>query len=241
MMPPDHTLTTRLTENKMAYYAEGKSTPLDVIGLTDEQYKTGEEAFVWLQNHFSASRAALEGAWDGTEFVIACAEDMGAFLKVLRSPDAERLFRGLFDVRHGRYRAPRRSPDAGKRAPVQVILKYTGTDMETSEIYASARQAVGWSQNQLAQAAGVAVLTVINIEKGRSNGRPGTRIALTAALEAAGVVFSPGMVSWYPPSEDDAVDPPYGDSGQRADDYSDADTGAGHDSSLGDGLGEEPI
>jgi transcriptional regulator with XRE-family HTH domain len=55
----------------------------------------------------------------------------------------------------------------------------------------AARALLGWSQDQLAQAAGVSIPTVKRLEAadGMLGGRPGTAARLQAALESAGVQF----------------------------------------------------
>ena len=53
----------------------------------------------------------------------------------------------------------------------------------------AARGLLGWSQQQLADAAGVGVVTVRQLENGQAQPRRATVSVITAALEEAGVEF----------------------------------------------------
>jgi DNA-binding XRE family transcriptional regulator len=53
----------------------------------------------------------------------------------------------------------------------------------------AARALVGWSQVDLADASGVALQSIKNIETGKTDPRLSTATALRAALEKAGVIF----------------------------------------------------
>jgi transcriptional regulator with XRE-family HTH domain len=53
----------------------------------------------------------------------------------------------------------------------------------------AARALVGWSQDQLAAASGVAKATIANFEAGKREPYARTLADLATALEAAGVVF----------------------------------------------------
>lgn len=55
----------------------------------------------------------------------------------------------------------------------------------------AARGLLGWSQDQLAEAANVARVTIANFETGRSRPVANNLAAIRAALEAAGVSFIP--------------------------------------------------
>lgn len=55
----------------------------------------------------------------------------------------------------------------------------------------AARALIGWTQADLAAAAGVSTVSVKNIEKGTTEPRVGTLSAMTRALEEAGVIFLP--------------------------------------------------
>ncbi|WP_040676194.1 helix-turn-helix transcriptional regulator [Nitrobacter sp. Nb-311A] len=48
---------------------------------------------------------------------------------------------------------------------------------------------LGWSQAELADASGVALQSIKNIETGRTDPRVSTATALRRALESAGVIF----------------------------------------------------
>lgn len=53
----------------------------------------------------------------------------------------------------------------------------------------AARALVGWSQAELANASGVALQSIKNIETGKTDPRLSTATALRRALERAGVIF----------------------------------------------------
>lgn len=61
--------------------------------------------------------------------------------------------------------------------------------MITPEQSRAGRGLLGWSQQQLANNAGVGLSTVRDFEKGRRTPTAGNADAIRAALEAAGVVF----------------------------------------------------
>lgn len=65
----------------------------------------------------------------------------------------------------------------------------------TPELVRAARSLVQWSQNDLAQQAGVAVSTVADFERGQRVPVTNNALAIRRALEMAGVVFTPGGVS----------------------------------------------
>jgi DNA-binding XRE family transcriptional regulator len=52
-----------------------------------------------------------------------------------------------------------------------------------------ARAMIGWSQNQLSEAAKVSRQTVVDFERGARTPYPNNLTALRTALEAAGVIF----------------------------------------------------
>jgi transcriptional regulator with XRE-family HTH domain len=53
----------------------------------------------------------------------------------------------------------------------------------------AARGLLGWSQQQLAERAAVGVVTVYQLESGKSAPRRATMTVIRQALEAAGVIF----------------------------------------------------
>lgn len=53
----------------------------------------------------------------------------------------------------------------------------------------AARALIGWKQTDLANAAGVSEMSVKNIERGATDPRASTLMAIQRALEAAGVMF----------------------------------------------------
>lgn len=58
----------------------------------------------------------------------------------------------------------------------------------------AARALVGWKQTDLAKASGVSEMSIKNIERGATDPRASTLLALQTALEGAGVVFlDPGV------------------------------------------------
>ena len=59
----------------------------------------------------------------------------------------------------------------------------------------AARSLLGWSQNDLASRAGVAVSTVADFERGQRNPVPNNASAIRYALESAGVQFTETGVS----------------------------------------------
>jgi transcriptional regulator with XRE-family HTH domain len=61
--------------------------------------------------------------------------------------------------------------------------------MMTSEQSRAARGLLDWSQQDLANEAGLGLSTVRDFEKGRREPLPANREAMQQALEAAGVVF----------------------------------------------------
>lgn len=67
-----------------------------------------------------------------------------------------------------------------------IIIKQEQTDMTPAECRA-ARALVGWSQQELAEMAGVSLSTVRNVEAGRHGRSLGTFISLSHALQSAGV------------------------------------------------------
>ena len=61
--------------------------------------------------------------------------------------------------------------------------------MITPEQCRAARALLGWSQQELADKAGVGIVTIHQLEAGTSQPRRATRDVLLRALEAAGVEF----------------------------------------------------
>jgi transcriptional regulator with XRE-family HTH domain len=62
----------------------------------------------------------------------------------------------------------------------------------TPEQCRMARAALNWTQNQLADASYVGIITIRNFELGKSQPNKSTLHLLRLALEAAGVVFTNG-------------------------------------------------
>lgn len=120
----------------------------------------------------------------GGEITIRSGHDMGCLVRALRSPEGARLFNRRF-LGEVRARGDRSAP---RRVPV-------GEPGAEADALALGRLLLRWSREVLAARSGVAVLTILNIEKGRSGGRPETRAALRGAMEAAGVVFGDEVVS----------------------------------------------
>ncbi len=56
----------------------------------------------------------------------------------------------------------------------------------------AARALLGWKQSDLAQASGLSLTALNNIERGAADPRVSTLGAIQAALEAAGVEFTDG-------------------------------------------------
>lgn len=53
----------------------------------------------------------------------------------------------------------------------------------------AARALVGWTREQLAEAAGTTTRTLARLEAGETEARPSTARAIRTALETAGVIF----------------------------------------------------
>lgn len=53
----------------------------------------------------------------------------------------------------------------------------------------AARALIAWKQTQLATAAGLSEMSVKNIERGTTDPRVSTMLAIQSALESAGVMF----------------------------------------------------
>jgi len=127
----------------------------------------------------------------GARIVIRNGSDMALLVRALRTPEGDRLFSRRFEE----HRPPNSGPVLfERRIPVGV----SGWDAEGIRL---GRMVLRWSRQRLATEAGTAQLTILNIETGRSGGRPETLAALRAAMEAAGVVFGPDFVEWVPPGD----------------------------------------
>lgn len=68
-------------------------------------------------------------------------------------------------------------------------------DPPSAEQVRAARSLLGWSQQDLAAKAGVAVSTIADFERGQRNPMPNNALAIRQALERAGIVFTEGGVS----------------------------------------------
>jgi transcriptional regulator with XRE-family HTH domain len=62
-------------------------------------------------------------------------------------------------------------------------------DMITPAQIRAARAIIGWKQTDLAAASGVSEMSIKNIERGATDPRASTLLALQTALEVAGVIF----------------------------------------------------
>jgi transcriptional regulator with XRE-family HTH domain len=74
-------------------------------------------------------------------------------------------------------------------AGIQQIAEFMQGGKMTAEQCRAARGLIGWSQTDLAGAAGVAVRTLISFEAGEREPYQRTLTALRSALESAGVDF----------------------------------------------------
>ena len=67
-------------------------------------------------------------------------------------------------------------------------------DMITPAQIRAARALIGWKQTDLAGASGISEMSIKNIERGATDPRASTLLAIQTALEGAGVVFlDPGV------------------------------------------------
>jgi transcriptional regulator with XRE-family HTH domain len=69
------------------------------------------------------------------------------------------------------------------------VAEHTTWYMFTPEQLRAARALLGWSRDQLAEAAGVSAIAIKSFERGVSDPRISTMMRLRTAVERAGVVF----------------------------------------------------
>ncbi len=96
-----------------------------------------------------------------------------------RHPDVEKEQNVLFHAAHVK---------AGKGLPAAMPRQWTEGELRPEQVGA-ARFLLGWSQTDLAQAAGVARSTVTHFENATRPSFPNVRAALRRALEGAGIEF----------------------------------------------------
>jgi transcriptional regulator with XRE-family HTH domain len=69
---------------------------------------------------------------------------------------------------------------------------------DAAHLILAAREALGWQRADLARASGVSVPTLTRIERGEAKPRHHTLVAISEALERAGVIFDlpePGVAA----------------------------------------------
>jgi transcriptional regulator with XRE-family HTH domain len=184
---------------------EAVSTP-----LTDHEINQGIVIFQYIMNTFG----------DGSGFSTRNGSDMAYLIRALQTMKSQRLLNRRFDLNG--------TDDVG--GPVSFVpTLQEGAPGAAGERVKLGRTALKWSRDTLSHRSKVAALTIFKIENGHSGGRPETLAALRDALETAGVVFAPDLVSWTPPV-DAAVAAscsstgaayPYIDAGEQAEGHAD--------------------